>query len=36
MMEPLGPMTSFTPALDEGIGAVRWFTPDEAVHAVTH
>lgn len=32
--EPIG--TDFRPALREGIGEVRWFTPDQACRAVTH
>lgn len=32
--EPLG--SDFEPALREGIGEVRWFTPDQACRAVTH
>ena len=33
---PDGPMESFEPAVKEGIHQVAWFTPDEAVAAVTH
>jgi len=36
LMRPLGDMSCFTPALSEGIGDVAWFTPHEAVRAVTH
>lgn len=36
LMEPQGEIESFTPAIAEGIGAVGWFTPEEAVRAVTH
>lgn len=36
LMIPSGPMTDFEPATREGISEVAWFTPDEAVAAVTH
>lgn len=36
LMEPEGDIESFTPAEGEGIGAVRWFTPDDAARVVTH
>lgn len=36
LMIPQGPMTCFDPSTREGIGEVAWFTPDEAVLAVTH
>ena len=36
LLAPTAPITSFVPADAEGIAAVRWFTPDEAVRAVTH
>lgn len=36
LMEPMGPIEAFAPSEREGIGAVKWFTPDEAVQAVTH
>jgi RNA:NAD 2'-phosphotransferase (TPT1/KptA family)/8-oxo-dGTP pyrophosphatase MutT (NUDIX family) len=37
LMEPLSPIESaFRPSTREGIGAVQWFTPDEACNAVTH
>lgn len=37
LMEPQGELpTTFVPAHAEGIGAVRWFEPEEACRAVTH
>jgi putative RNA 2'-phosphotransferase len=37
LMDPVGPLpTSFSPAAAEGIGSVKWFTPDAAAKAVTH
>jgi 8-oxo-dGTP pyrophosphatase MutT (NUDIX family)/RNA:NAD 2'-phosphotransferase (TPT1/KptA family) len=36
LLAPQGPMTSVRPAHHEGIGEVAWFTPDEAVAAVSH
>jgi RNA:NAD 2'-phosphotransferase (TPT1/KptA family)/8-oxo-dGTP pyrophosphatase MutT (NUDIX family) len=36
LMIPTGPMHTFKPATREGISQVAWFTPDEAVDAVTH
>jgi putative RNA 2'-phosphotransferase len=36
LMEPEGPMESFLPAHREGIGAVRWFSLDDACRVVTH
>ncbi|MBW1876891.1 MAG: RNA 2'-phosphotransferase [Deltaproteobacteria bacterium] len=36
LMEPEGPIETFDPALNEGIGEVRWFSADEAAEAVTH
>jgi 8-oxo-dGTP pyrophosphatase MutT (NUDIX family)/RNA:NAD 2'-phosphotransferase (TPT1/KptA family) len=36
LMHPRGPMHEFEPSSREGIGDVRWFTPEDAVQAVTH
>jgi RNA:NAD 2'-phosphotransferase (TPT1/KptA family)/8-oxo-dGTP pyrophosphatase MutT (NUDIX family) len=36
LMQPRGPMEDFEPSRREGIGDVQWFTPEEAVCAVTH
>ncbi len=37
LLEPTEPISSaFRPATNEGIGAVKWFTPDEAVRVVRH
>lgn len=36
METPDGTVPSFTPRREEGIGDVRWFTPEEACQAVTH
>ncbi len=36
LMTPQGSMDDFQPSEREGIGAVRWFTPAEACHMVTH
>ncbi|HMV66496.1 MAG TPA: NUDIX hydrolase [Myxococcota bacterium] len=36
LLEPLDAIEAFAPAGAEGIGEVRWFTPDEAVEAVSH
>jgi 8-oxo-dGTP pyrophosphatase MutT (NUDIX family)/RNA:NAD 2'-phosphotransferase (TPT1/KptA family) len=36
LMEPLDPHGPFAPATGEGIGAVRWFLPEDAARAVTH
>ena len=37
LLQPLEPITTaFRPAQDEGIGDVRWFSPDEACDIVRH
>jgi hypothetical protein len=36
LMEPEGPMEAFVPSHREGIGAVRWFSLDDAARVVTH
>ena len=37
LLQPLEPITTaFRPAQDEGIGDVRWFSPDEACEVVRH
>lgn len=36
LMEPDAPIETFLPAEKEGIGAVQWFTLDDACTAVTH
>lgn len=36
LVEPIEPMSSFSPQASEGIAQVGWFTVDEAVRAVTH
>jgi len=37
LLQPLKPITTaFRPAHDEGIGDVRWFSPDEACDVVRH
>ncbi|MFT7521834.1 MAG: 8-oxo-dGTP pyrophosphatase MutT (NUDIX family), partial [Kiritimatiellia bacterium] len=36
LMEALDPIHGFVPRGEEGISDVEWFTPDEAVKAVTH
>lgn len=37
LLEPTEPISgAFRPATAEGIGAVKWFTPDEAVRVVRH
>lgn len=36
LMEPLGAMEDFLPAHEEGIGAVRWFSLEDACRVVTH
>lgn len=36
LMEPTSPIEAFLPAENEGIGAVQWFSLDEACRAVTH
>ncbi|MCO4743437.1 MAG: NUDIX domain-containing protein [Proteobacteria bacterium] len=36
LVRPEGPMDAFNPSTREGIGDVRWFSPDEACRVVRH